>query len=167
MFGRSWPQVGQFRHNNLAKFGPMLSTSCHIWYLLGQLGPTSGPKWPQVAAFGDVLAKLRQKRSIGPKSARIGRHWADLQLPELVGQLRSSPGSPKVTFRGEWRATVRQLMGYVDLCDMVGLFKDAAIANLDLDLQQSSKSALQAGKFKRQNHSLGVGGATAQKLRLC
>lgn len=89
------------------KFGPCCPNG-------GQMpGPNSAKTWPQAADAGPSLR-------IPPKTCELSRNRSVLiefrphpssrsNMSAFVGQRRSSPGSPRVTFRDAWRAPVRQL----------------------------------------------------------
>lgn len=95
-FGRSWPMFGQFwpwsdpTRPNLVKVGkarPTSTDACRIWTVLDKL---VGSSWQTIGTHGPGLAELWA--NFGSQRSLLG--WGNL------GQLRSSQGSPRVTFRG-------------------------------------------------------------------
>lgn len=113
-FRRNWRNVGQHWRSSV-EFRRMMA---------GRTRPTSANSLPSIAQcwsnLGRVLASRAIDRQLSGTSSAI------------VGQRRSSPGSPGVTCGSAWRGCVWQLLCGCILSTMLGLSRDATITMLDV-----------------------------------
>lgn len=116
--GRCWPIV---HRTWVGQNGRQIVNFGRDWPSLAKCAPIEGQILP-ASANVDQFAQTGSKFVTGPKFvqsrqklAKFGKNApaqigldASRQPAQLWGQSRSSPESPRVTFRGAWRTTFRQ-----------------------------------------------------------
>lgn len=127
----------------------------------GRFGPTACRCWPKIEPCWSNLAKVRSKlvrfgqcfTQSGqveyllcgrlPPGSNFGQLWGGCSA--TFGQRRSSPGSPWVTFRGAWTATILQHPSNDIIFAIPGLSNDAAITTLGCPLWFATTQRVQQG----------------------